>query len=291
MKNKFFLADNANTRTQSARLNATQDSLRGGAQKNMRRSAQGRPQAVELPPLPAVKSEAKELHVLSVGDDATTFRKLSKELQLAGMGVRTLPDNVPRGTSILQQKCDVIVMEFVGAPAVGLNLLKQIRKSGDRRPVLLILSRGGAPERIQGFQAGADDCVTAPWSPGELVARLRHMVTVFQASSLLELSFSDLTLNKMTRHAHRNGRDIPLTNMEFQLLAFLMESADSVCTREAIYQGVWKGELDRFSNIIQVYMQKLREKIDVGSEPTLLHGIRGEGYMLGFLKHGGEAGD
>ena len=178
MKNKFFLADNANTRTQSARLNATQDSLRGGAQKNMRRSAQGRPQAVELPPLPAVKSEAKELHVLSVGDDATTFRKLSKELQLAGMGVRTLPDNVPRGTSILQQKCDVIVMEFVGAPAVGLNLLKQIRKSGDRRPVLLILSRGwcaGTNSRISSrggrlchspMVPGGAGCQVAPHGDG-----------------------------------------------------------------------------------------------------------------------------
>jgi DNA-binding response OmpR family regulator len=77
---------------------------------------------------------------------------------------------------------------------------------------------------------------------------------------------------------------------KFQFLEFLIESAVSVCTREAICQRVGKGELNRFSNIIQVYMQKLWEKIDVGSEPKLLHGIRGEGYMLGFLKHGGGPG-
>ena len=105
------------------------------------------------------------------------------------------------------------------------------------------------------------------------------------ARTRLELRVGDLILNTITRRARRQGRDIQLSNVQFHLLEFLMRSASKVCLREAISQGVWRGELSPFSNIIPVYMQRLREKVDSKAEPKLIHGIRGEGNMTCCEQH------
>jgi DNA-binding response OmpR family regulator len=158
--------------------------------------------------------------------------------------------------------------------------LRQARDRGNHTPVLLLSARGEVNERVEGLNAGADDYLAKPFALEELIARVRALVRRGGESKSPLLRVGDLTLDTTTRTACRGGRTIELTTREYRLLEYLMRSTGHVCGRMQIIEKVWDYTFDPGSNVVDVYVRKLRDKIDAGFEPKLLHSVRGMGYLM-----------
>jgi two-component system OmpR family response regulator len=159
----------------------------------------------------------------------------------------------------------------------GLSVLRQLRESRHPTPVLLLSARGNVHERVEGLNAGADDYLPKPFELDELVARVRAL-TRRGAETVLRVA--DLSLDTITRQARRGGATIELTTREFRLLEFLMRSAGRMCGRMMILEKVWDYDFDPGTNLVDVYVRRLRDKIDAAFERKLLHTVRGSGYVL-----------
>jgi two-component system copper resistance phosphate regulon response regulator CusR len=162
----------------------------------------------------------------------------------------------------------------------GLSVLHQLREGGNRTPVLLLSARGEVNERVTGLDAGADDYLPKPFVIAELVARVRALGRRTAETKSTVLRVADLTLDTVTRQAQRGGKVMELTTREFRLLEFLMRTSGRICSRMAIIEKVWDYDFDPGTNVVDVYIMRLREKFDDGFEPKLLHTVRGVGYVL-----------
>jgi len=162
----------------------------------------------------------------------------------------------------------------------GLSLLRQLRERQNATPVLLLSARGEVNERVEGLNAGADDYLPKPFVIAELIARVRALGRRVSETKSPVLRVGDLTLDTVTREARRGGNAIELTTREYRLLEFLMRSAGRICGRMAILEKVWDYDFDPGSNLVDVNVMRLREKIDADFEPKLLHTVRGIGYVM-----------
>ena len=162
----------------------------------------------------------------------------------------------------------------------GLSVLRQLRERKNPVPVLLLSARGEVNERVEGLNAGADDYLPKPFELSELVARVRALTRRGGESKSIVLRTADLTLDTLTHQAQRGAKNIELTAREYRLLEFLMRSAGRPCGRMLILEKVWDYDFDPGTNLVDVYIRRLREKIDADFESKLLHTIRGSGYML-----------
>ena len=162
----------------------------------------------------------------------------------------------------------------------GLSLLRLLRQHGNTTPVLLLSARGEVNERVEGLNAGADDYLPKPFVLAEMVARVRALVRRGGDSRPVVLRVADLTLDTVARQAQRGGQTFELTAREFRLLEFLMRSAGRICSRMAILEKVWDYNFDPGTNLVDVNVMRLREKLDAGFEPKLLHTVRGVGYTI-----------
>jgi DNA-binding response OmpR family regulator len=162
----------------------------------------------------------------------------------------------------------------------GLSLLRQLRERQNTTPVLLLSARGEVNERVEGLNAGADDYLPKPFVIAELVARVRALGRRGNDSRSAVLQVGDLSLDTISHHAERRGTKIDLTAREYRLLEFLMRSVGRICGRMAILEKVWDYDFDPGSNLVDVNVMRLREKIDQEFEPKLLHTVRGLGYMI-----------
>jgi len=146
--------------------------------------------------------------------------------------------------------------------------------------VLLLSARGEVNERVEGLNLGADDYLPKPFELAELVARVRALVRRVGENKSVVLRVADLTLDTLTRKARRAETEIELTSREYRLLEFLMRSAGRICGRMMICEKVWDYNFDPGTNLVDVYIRRLRGKIDADFEPKLLHTVRGAGYIL-----------
>ena len=162
----------------------------------------------------------------------------------------------------------------------GLGVLRQFRSAGNTMPILLLSSRRDVTDCVNGLNAGADDCMMKPILMVELIARLRALLRRASTSGLVQVRVGDLVLDPATRRAQRGGRPIDLTQREYQLLEFLMRSGGQVCPRSTIIERVWHYQFDPGTNIVDVYIRKLRGKIEGNGEPKLLHSVKGIGYAM-----------
>ena len=175
---------------------------------------------------------------------------------------------------------DAIVLDIMLPGCDGLSVLRQLRARQITTPVLLLSARGAVDERVEGLNAGADDYLPKPFVLSELIARVRALGRRNTGALAVELRVADLALDTVNREAHRRGERIELTTREFRLLEFLMRSAGRVCSRTLILEQVWDYHFDPGTNLVDVYIKRLREKIDAASEVKLLHSVRGVGYVL-----------
>ena len=179
------------------------------------------------------------------------------------------------------QPYDLILLDVMLPIMDGFEVCRQLRKRGVQAPILMLTARDEVDEKVQGFEIGADDYLTKPFAFKELLARIQALSRRQRALHLVPvIQVGDLVLDKNTREASRAGRPIQLTPREFSILEYLMENAGRALSRNMIEEQVCGYPHDSSTNLVDVYIRRLRQKIDHGYADTLIHTIRGMGYML-----------
>jgi DNA-binding response OmpR family regulator len=231
------------------------------------------------PELPETNATAI-MRVLIVEDEKKTASFIRKSLQSAGFVADVLHRGDEALTAITHTPFDVVVLDVMLPGRDGLSVVRQARERGLKTPVLLLTARGETSEKVEGLNAGADDYLSKPFALEELVARVRALGRRSGESQALMLRVGDLSLNTITREVKRAEQAIDLAPREYLLLEFLMRSTGRICDRMAIVEKVWDYDFDPGTNLVDVYIMRLREKIDAGFETKLLHTVRGVGYVL-----------
>ena len=175
---------------------------------------------------------------------------------------------------------DTIILDIMLPGLSGFEILRQLRKEGVKTSVLILTARTGVDERVKGLDSGADDYLTKPFAIEELLARVRALLRRGSSDSASVLQVDNLVVNPVTREVSRGGQRIELTTKEYALLEYLMRNAGRVLTRPMIAEHVWNLDFDTFTNVIDVYVNYLRNKIDRGHARRLIHTVRGSGYVL-----------
>lgn len=220
------------------------------------------------------------MRVLLAEDEKKVSNHVRNALREAGFSV----DEVHRGDEALglalSRPYDVLVLDVMMPGRDGLSILKLLREKSYPVPVLLLTARGEVSERVEGLMLGADDYLSKPFAMDELIARVHALARRSRSDLLTILKVHDLTLNLLTREVRRAGRKLELPVREFALLEYLMRGAGRVLSRTQITEHVWNYHFDTGTNVVDVYVQRLRRKIDDDHDVKLLHTVRGVGYLL-----------
>jgi DNA-binding response OmpR family regulator len=220
------------------------------------------------------------MRVLIVEDEKKTASFIRKALQAEGFAVDVCHNGEDALAAATTTPFDAMVLDIMLPGRDGLSVLRQLRERKNATPVLLLSARGEVNERVEGLNAGADDYLPKPFALAELTARIRALGRRGGESKPAVLRVADLTLDTVTREAQRGGVTFELTTREYRLLEFLMRSPGRICGRMAILEKVWDYDFDPGTNLVDVYVRRLREKIDADFEPKLLHTVRGVGYVM-----------
>jgi DNA-binding response OmpR family regulator len=220
------------------------------------------------------------MRVLVVEDDRKTASFVRKALQAEGFAVDVCPDGEQALAAPAATPFDAVVLDIMLPGRDGLSVLRQWRLRGIAVPVLLLSARGEVNERVEGLNAGADDYLPKPFALMELIARVRALTRRGAEDKSTVLRVGDLSLDTISHKAERAGREIELTSREYRLLEFLMSAPGRICGRMMIIEKVWDYDFDPGTNLVDVYIKRLREKIDNEFETRLLHTVRGSGYVM-----------
>jgi DNA-binding response OmpR family regulator len=220
------------------------------------------------------------MRVLVVEDEKKTASFIRKALQSEGFAVDVCHNGEEALAAAGSTPFDGIILDIMLPGRDGLSVLRQLRERRKTTPVLLLSARGEVNERVEGLNAGADDYLPKPFELVELVARVRALTRRSGESKSSVLQVADLTLDTVTRQAQRAGVTFELTAREYRLLEYLMRSPGRICGRMAILERVWDYDFDPGTNLVDVYIKRLREKIDADFDLKLLHTVRGMGYVL-----------
>ena len=224
------------------------------------------------------------MRVLVVEDEKKTAAFVRKALQAEGFAVDVCANGADALAAAKTTPFDGIVLDIMLPGRDGLSVLRQLREGGNKTPVLLLSARGAVNERVEGLNAGADDYLPKPFVIAELVARVRALGRRGSENKSTVLRVGELMLDTVSHRAQRGGKTFELTAREFRLLEFLMRSAGRICGRMSIIAKVWDYDFDPGTNLVDVYIKRLREKIDDGFEPKLLQTVRGIGYVMKEMK-------
>ncbi len=192
-----------------------------------------------------------------------------------------LADNGDDAYELAQQGCyDVIVLDIMLPGRDGLSILRHLREQKNPVPVILLTARTGLNERLEGLNLGADDYVTKPFYAEELIARIHAVVRRTSGHQQSVLQIDDVVINLITREVRRGDQQVELTAREFSLLEYLMRSPGRVFPRTQILDHVWGYSFDPSSNVVDVYVRRLRQKLDPTGERQLIEAVRGVGYRI-----------
>lgn len=175
---------------------------------------------------------------------------------------------------------DAMILDVMLPKKSGISLCQEFRQKGINTPILMLTARSALKDRIQGLNAGADDYLCKPFAFSELVARMRALLRRQRDKKMDFLKTGGLEMNLLTHQVSRAGKEINLTTKEFMLLEYLMVNAGQVVTRTMISEHVWHENFDSLTNVIDVHVKYLRDKIDRGFKEKLIHTVRGTGYIL-----------
>jgi two-component system, OmpR family, response regulator len=221
------------------------------------------------------------MRILVIEDDPDAARYLVKGLKESGHVVDHAANGKDGLFLAMSENHDVLVVDRMLPEVNGLAIIEAVRTAGKKTPVLILSALGEVDERVQGLRAGGDDYLTKPFAFAELLARLEALTRRnAQAAPQTQLVVADLTMNLLTRAVTRAGRPIELQPREFRLLEYLMRHAGHVVTRTMLLENVWDYHFDPQTNVIDVHISRLRQKIDKGFDYPLLHTVRGAGYSL-----------
>ncbi|MCX6901969.1 MAG: response regulator transcription factor [Verrucomicrobia bacterium] len=220
------------------------------------------------------------MRILVVEDERKTASFIRKALQAEGFAVDVCHEGDDALAAATTTPFDALVLDIMLPGRDGLSVLRQLRQRRNTVPVLLLSARGEVTERVDGLNAGADDYLPKPFVIAELIARVRALVGRGSDTKSSVLRVANLTLDTVTRQARRGEKTFELTAREYRLLEFLMSSSGRICGRMTILEKVWDYDFDPGTNLVDVNIKRLREKIDAGFEPKLLHTVRGFGYVM-----------
>jgi len=220
------------------------------------------------------------VRILVVEDETKLARFIQKGLAEEMFAVDVVADGEIALDRIRTTAYDLVILDIMIPGIDGFGVCRQVRTLGLDLPILMLSARGMVEDRIKGLDTGADDYLTKPFVFGELSARVRALVRRRQPTALLPLKVADLALDPVTRLVRRGDRRIELTPKELALLEYLMRNAGQVVTRTMIAERVWDFSWDRLTNVIDVFINHLRKKIEMEDEPRLIHAVRGAGYVI-----------
>lgn len=227
------------------------------------------------------------MRVLIVEDDAPLRQYLQKSFQAMHCETDVAADGDQASAMAGQDGYDLVILDLNLPERDGLEVLREIRLRNSAVPVLALSSRRDIQDRVRTLDLGADDYLSKPFALAELSARARALTRRSRHGARQVLHVADLEVNRIERRATRGGKPIDLTPKEMALLEYLMEHEGTCVTRAMIMEDVWKMHSETVTNVVDVYVNYLRKKVDDGFEPRLIHTVRGAGYQLGAASDDG----
>jgi two-component system, OmpR family, response regulator MprA len=218
--------------------------------------------------------------ILVVDDDPEVRASLRRGLALEGYIISTAEDGAQALGVFRDQAPDLVVLDVMLPQLDGMEVCRRLRNADEELPIIMLTARDAVPDRVAGLENGADDYLVKPFAFEELLARIRVRLRRREPGGRTELRFADLRLDVASREASRGERTFSLTNTEFELLKLFLQHPRQVLTRDVIYDRVWGYDFGGESRVIEVYVLYLREKLEAGGEPRLIHTVRGAGYVL-----------
>ena len=221
------------------------------------------------------------MRILLIEDDRVTSDYLVNALGESGHNVDAALDGAQGYDRARSEDYDVLIVDRMLPSLDGLQVIERLRAAGRDTPVLIVSALGAVDDRVRGLRAGGDDYLVKPFAFAELLARVEALSRRPRGGARpMQLCVADLELDQLARTVHRAGQKIELKPREFQILEYLMGHAGHVVTRTMLLESVWDYHFDPETNVIDVHISRLRQKIDKGFEPVLLHTVRGAGYVL-----------
>jgi two-component system OmpR family response regulator len=221
------------------------------------------------------------MRILLIEDDKQAAAYLVKGLSEGGYTVEHAPDGRDGLFLAMSEPFDLVIVDRMLPGLDGLAIIQALRAQGHKTPILILSALAQVDDRVRGLRAGGDDYLTKPYSFAELMARLEALLRRGQSSAVdTTLAVGGLSMDLVARTVTRDGRRIDLQPREFRLLEYLMRHAGQVVTRTMLLEAVWDYHFDPQTNVIDVHVSRLRQKIDKGYDKALLHTVRGAGYTL-----------
>jgi DNA-binding response OmpR family regulator len=220
------------------------------------------------------------MKLLVIEDEKKIATLINKGLREQGYTADIVHDGEEGLERAVNQQYDAIVLDLMLPGRDGLSLLRALREKKITTPVMILTARGEVNERVEGLDAGADDYMAKPFSMDELIARLRALMRRVTGENISLYRAGELSMNLVSREVLRGKRKVDLTGREFRLLEYLMRAPDHVLTRTQIIERVWEYHFDPGTNLVDVYIQRLRRKIDDGEALKMIQTVRGVGYSI-----------
>lgn len=220
------------------------------------------------------------MHVLVIEDEQKMAELIKRGLEEEGMNVDTAFDGESGLEMAKSGNHDLIILDLGLPGRDGLEISRLMRDAGLKTPILILTAQDSTEMKVKGLDSGADDYLTKPFAFAEMLARIRALLRRSMTEDTTKIQIGDLTLNLINRRAARANAEVQLTNKEFALLEFFMRHPDEILSRETLSEKVWEETFDTLTNVIDVYINYLRNKIDRQFEPKLIHTVRGIGYMF-----------
>lgn len=224
--------------------------------------------------------ERGDMNLLLIEDDQVLGKAIQWGLSEAGHQCRWARGGEQGREEAVGHRFDVVVLDLMLPDLPGMEVIRRIREAGVATPVLMLTALGSVEDRVAGLKAGADDYLVKPFALPELLARLEALCRRGKPRPTTSLEVGPLSLDLATRRVVRGETDIPLTPTEFTLLEYLMRYAGQVVTRKMLCEHLWDAEWEGVTNVVEVHINRLRGKVDRGFEQSLIHTVRGRGYLL-----------
>jgi DNA-binding response OmpR family regulator len=220
------------------------------------------------------------VRILVIEDEPKVAEFIREGLTEERFSVDVIGDGTSALARVLATTYDLLIVDVMLPDIDGFDICRRIRGRGQTVPILILSARSLVEDRVKGLNSGADDYLTKPFEYAELSARVRALLRRHQEPALAPLVVADLMMDPVTRVVTRGRRQIDLTPKELALLEYLMRNAGHVVTRAMIAEQVWDFTWDRLTNVIDVFINHLRKKMELPGEPRLIHAVRGEGYII-----------
>lgn len=220
------------------------------------------------------------MHILVIEDEKKIASFIKRGLKEEGYTVDFAEDGEQGHFLATTQEYDLIVLDLIIPKIDGISLCRKLREEKVISPILILTAKDTIKDKVLGLDSGADGYLTKPFAFEEFLARVRALLRKRDSQTATKLQVGDLVLDLLSHKVTRSGKEILLTSKEYTLLEYLMRQAGTVVTRTMISEHVWETDFDTFTNIIDVYINYLRKKIDHGHQKKLIYTIRGRGYIL-----------